>query len=95
MIMYWGITRQVLCFMARRTFSITDIDVLKYLDAMESGVRSRYIVNLIKKDMEGSKIQYVTREELMEILESYSPAKENSINDDSFVEKSIIGVINL
>jgi arginyl-tRNA synthetase len=60
---------------------------------MENGVKSRYIVGLIRKDMKGSSGQYVTMDELMEILESRGTVKEKVIDDD--VEGSLLNLISL
>jgi formylmethanofuran dehydrogenase subunit A len=74
--------------MARRTFSITDKEVLNYIDGMDDGLKSRYVVDLIKKDMGKEKV-YVTKDEVLEMIKGIKV-----IDDDSEVRDSLRGLLS-
>ena len=77
--------------MARRTFSIVDTKVLEFIDGMESGIRSKYVVDLIKKDMGKSSV-YVTRDEVIEMIKGIKIDKESS--EDREVKNSLLGLLS-
>jgi hypothetical protein len=76
--------------MARRTFSIVDKDVLEFIDSMDDGTKSRYVVDLIRKDMKKGSKEYVTREEVMEMIKGLKVDSE-----DTEVKNSLMGTLNL
>lgn len=84
-------------YMARKTISISDGEVLKYLNDMSRGVRSKYIVDLIRKDMKGVR-GAITEEDVIKLILQYGGdkvAKEKMNGGDERIKNSIKSMINM
>jgi hypothetical protein len=69
--------------MVRKTFSIVDEDVLRYLDSMEKGEMSRYVSRLIKEDMKRDK--GITRDEVIRLIQEYGGKVEVTKKDSKVI----------
>jgi predicted class III extradiol MEMO1 family dioxygenase len=69
--------------MVRKTFSFTDMEVIKWLEGMDKGEMSRYIQRLIREDMRGSKDGSVglSRDDVIKIIKEFGVWVEKDSRD--------------
>jgi hypothetical protein len=68
----------------RKTFSIVDEDVLKFLSGMEKGEMSRYVTRLIKEDMKKDKCG-LSRDDVIRLIREYSGVERENRKDNKVV----------
>ena len=84
--------------MVRKTFSICDSEVLKWLGSMEKGLQSKYITRLVREDM-GKNRGVLSRDDVIRLIKEYGGERfiteDKAFIRDSKVVNSIKGLINL
>jgi hypothetical protein len=77
----------------RKTFSIVDVDVIKFLESMERGEMSRYVTRLIREDMKRDKCG-LSRDEVIKLIREYGGVERES-KEDNKVVSAAKNLINL